>query len=163
MTDQTDPTQDSSDATQTTQTDDSGASGTTGDESTPPTAPAFTIDYTNPLIAHAVIELQKAGKDETTTLNYLFAIQGFSNLQLSEEAIEEITVLLNSENLTPLTTDPNEWTQISENLWASTRNDKAFSQDGGKTYNYLPVANRVATVTYAAPTNSSTGTTAPAS
>jgi hypothetical protein len=142
LTDQTDPTQTPPPATDAPPSDGS---------STTPTAPAFTIDYTQPLIAHAVIELQKANVDEATTLNYLFAIQGFVNLQLNETAIQQITVLLNNENLTPLTSDPSEWTQISDNLWESTRNDKAFSQDGGKTYNYLPVADRVDTVTYAAP------------
>lgn len=162
MTDQSDPTQaapaDSTSDTSTAAPTDTSSTpaDTTTDPSTTPTAPAFTIDYTQPLIAHAVVELNKAGIDEATQINYLFAIQGFVNLQLDETAIQQITVLLNNENLTPLTSDPSEWTSISDNLWASTRNDKAFSQDGGKTYNYLPVADRLATVTYAAPGTGST-------
>lgn len=135
------------------------ASATTA-ATTPPVAPSFQVDYANPLIAHAVIELQKAGVDDATTANYLLAIQGFVNLQLDANAIQQITVLLNNENLTAITNDPSEWTELSPTLWSNTRNDKVFSQDGGKTYNYLSVADRVTSTTYAAPATTTDPTTA---
>lgn len=49
--------------------------------------------------------------------------------------------VVNFKPLTPLTDDPNEWTQVSpdmsppgETVWQSRRSSSCFSNDGGKTY-----------------------------
>ena len=36
--------------------------------------------------------------------------------------------------LTPLTPSPDEWMEVAENLWQSTRQPSCFSMDGGKTH-----------------------------
>jgi len=36
--------------------------------------------------------------------------------------------------LSPLTSHPDEWMEVTENLWQSRRNPACFSEDGGKTY-----------------------------
>lgn len=113
-----------------------------------PTPPLLIIDESQPLIIHARKEISKANIDSTTGDAYLQAIQGFLNLGLKNEtAIPQITALLNQTNIAPLTTSQSEWTQISDNLWASTRNIKAFSQDGGKTYFIMDGLTRQTAVT----------------
>jgi len=42
--------------------------------------------------------------------------------------------LANWKPLSPLTDNPDEWMEVSEELWQSRRNPACFSKDGGKTY-----------------------------
>lgn len=49
-----------------------------------------------------------------------------------------INALLQFQNLTPLTNDPAEWTEVFGNeMYQSTRRSDAFCEDGGKTYYLL--------------------------
>jgi hypothetical protein len=36
--------------------------------------------------------------------------------------------------LTPLTSNPDEWMHVADNLWQSTRSPSVFSEDGGQTW-----------------------------
>jgi hypothetical protein len=75
--------------------------------------------------AHCVLELIK-----------VFASQGHSgaSAMLVRKLFHHLS---NFENLTELNNDPNEWMEIGENVWQSTRNPEAFSRDHGKTYYLL--------------------------
>jgi len=42
--------------------------------------------------------------------------------------------LISWKPLTPLTSNPSEWMEVTEGLWQSRRNPACFSEDGGKTY-----------------------------
>lgn len=41
------------------------------------------------------------------------------------------------QNLTPLTSDPKEWTKVTDDLWQNKRNSEAFSEDAGETWYLL--------------------------
>lgn len=113
------------------------------------------------LVAHAKRELTLLGypegptpaEDNVENINYwmrdsvlalvqLFASQGHSGASAAE-CINLTTRLLNGENLTPLTNDPDEWedrTALAVEagpLYQNKRNGTAFSKDGGKTYTLL--------------------------
>lgn len=68
-----------------------------------------------------------------------FGKQGHSGMS-AELTRELFTRLSNFEPLSPLTDDPNEWTDMTEYgspddpLWQSKRNPACFSRDGGKTH-----------------------------
>lgn len=85
-------------------------------------------DY-NGMIGKAVIELVEA-----------FAKQGHSGFSAAwtKQLFEKLTSF---ENLTELTNDPAEWTDVSEQtgspLWQSKRRSDAFSFDGGVNYYIL--------------------------
>lgn len=98
------------------------------------------------LVEHARRELEIIGEDEETTKGLLKVIKAFADMGHSGGSaavcIPRITALLNYENLTPLTDDPEEWMEISSNLlvvgskplYQNVRNSAAFSEDGGKHY-----------------------------
>jgi hypothetical protein len=82
-------------------------------------------DY-NGMIGKAVLELIKT-----------FSSQGHSGF--SAQWVKELfNKLSNFENLTPITPNPEEWTNVSdipsEPLWQNKRNPATFSKDGGKTW-----------------------------
>lgn len=58
-------------------------------------------------------------------------------------ALEWLTRVLNFQNLTPLTDDPDEWMHVGgdiwppDGIWQNRRCSEAFSNDGGKTYHLL--------------------------
>jgi len=100
------------------------------------------------LVSHAKRELEICGEDPETVEAILKMIDVFASMGHSGESafatIEILTRLLRYENLSPLTTDPEEWMVISEEVWGapggicqSRRNAEAFSKDGGKTYYLL--------------------------
>lgn len=97
------------------------------------------------LIQHAREELKRAGNDEAFNKSILDAIKGFSTFGHSggsaSIAIPMLNALLNYKNLTPLTDDPKEWNNVSDQagseLWQSRRCADAFSHDGGKTHYFL--------------------------
>lgn len=62
-----------------------------------------------------------------------FATQGHSGMSAGY-ALGTLERLLAFKPLTPLTDNPEEWTEVAEGLWQSVRDSEAFSKDGGKTY-----------------------------
>lgn len=110
----------------------------TTDPTTTPPSLLLPIDDTNPMIIHANTEMALMSLDTDMQACYLQAIQGFANLNLGPIDIEQLTLLLNMENIMALTNSPDEWTQLgTANMWQNTRNAKAFSTDGGNTYYIL--------------------------
>lgn len=63
----------------------------------------------------------------------VFVEQGHSGASASLVA-GMFTSLVRFEPLSPLTDDPDEWMEVTDGLWQSTRQSEAFSRDGGKTY-----------------------------
>lgn len=97
------------------------------------------------LVDHARRELETLGYDRETISGFLNVIQAFDEMGHSggsaSIAIPTINDLLQYKNLSPLTDDPDEWMYHDEGVWGekggiwqNTRNGKAFSKDGGKTY-----------------------------
>jgi hypothetical protein len=103
----------------------------------------------SPLLLHSEDELKRAGlfnKDAdyegmiayaVMDLMKTFTNQGHSGF--SAGMVREIfNKLSNWETLTPITSDPNEWNDVSEMsdqpFWQNKRNPCFFSQDGGKTW-----------------------------
>lgn len=73
----------------------------------------------------------------------LRAVEGFASYGghsggSASVAIDWLGRLLRFENLSPLTNNPDEWTNVSEQsgyeMWQSKRCAEAFSDDGGRTY-----------------------------
>ena len=105
------------------------------------------------LVNHAKRELELIREDSDTIDGYLKVIQAFADWGHSggsaSFAIPIINELLQFNNLSPLTTDPDEWTHIhkdltsGEELWQSQRNPRAFSMDGGRTYYYVDDHNTI--------------------
>lgn len=103
----------------------------------------------NMMTEHAKKELELAGLlDEDSDYNGMlgksvlelmevFTKQGHSGASASL-TIEVFTKLAKYENLTPITSNPDEWMDISEMsespMWQSKRNPYLFSTDGGKTW-----------------------------
>jgi len=99
----------------------------------------------NDLIEHAKRELTLAGMfDKDADYNGALApeIMELVKLFSSQEhsgASAGITIgvlgrLLRFQTLTPITSNPDEWTDVGEELWQSKRNPAIFSKDGGKTW-----------------------------
>lgn len=97
------------------------------------------------LVDHARRELELLGETDPWIINGITnVVQAFADMGHSggsaSIAIPMINVLLNQENLTPLTNDPSEWEFHNAEMWPPTgiwqnrRNSQAFSNDGGKTY-----------------------------
>lgn len=53
-------------------------------------------------------------------------------------AREQLHALLGFQTLSPLTDDPAEWFQVTDQCWQSRRQPSAFSVDGGVTHYVLP-------------------------
>lgn len=108
------------------------------------------------LVQHAQRELELAGlfdKDSdyngmlgkaVMDLVKVFAKQGHSGFSAHQTLLIFLKVS-NRENLTPITSDPNDWHDVSEisgfPLWQSKRNSRLFSKDGGETW-YSIVVNK---------------------
>lgn len=96
------------------------------------------------LVIHAHRELSLIGEEPETIMGYLNVIQAFADMGHSggsaSVSIPVINKLLQFENLTPLTDDPDDWIKIAdemsggEDLWQNRRCSRMFSTDGGKTY-----------------------------
>lgn len=94
------------------------------------------------LVQHARQELEFAGVEEDVRPSILAAIQAFSSYGHSGGSasivIPMINRLLQFQNISPLTDNPDEWNDVAEfsgrALWQSRRRADAFSEDGGKTY-----------------------------
>jgi len=94
---------------------------------------------------HAIVELALIGQDAEDpafTQSILAAISAFESYGHSgashEIGVDMLTRLLRRENLSPLTDEPTEWTNRSEEsgyaLWQNNRNPSCFSEDGGLSY-----------------------------
>lgn len=90
------------------------------------------------LVEHAKRELERAGNDPDFNESIIKAIQAFAEYGHSGGsaafAIPMLGELLQFHNLTPLTDDPDEWIEVGDGVWQSTRRPDAFSNDGGVTY-----------------------------
>jgi len=110
-------------------------------EETSPSPDSGLIDYDHPLIAHAKRELTIEGGLPIDSILRVF--QAFVNLGLDDDLssrhsmVEAIHTLLKGELLSPLSSDPDEWTEIGKNdfrLWQNVRDPEAFSFDNGVHY-----------------------------
>jgi hypothetical protein len=96
----------------------------------------------SPLVDHARRELALIGEDEWLTNGLCKVIAAFAEMGHSGFSAEHSTVvlekLLRYQPLSPLTDDPAEWEDRSEMsgypIWQNTRDSRAMSTDGGKTY-----------------------------
>lgn len=101
------------------------------------------------LVKHAKRELELLGEEEWVVNGYLRMIKIFAQMGHSGGSasvfIPTLNRLLSFENLKPLTDDPDEWMQVTEDdggCWQSRRNAEAFSDDGGKSYYLLSEGGR---------------------
>jgi len=101
------------------------------------------------LVSHAERELKLAGMFDKDS-DYggalgkavLRTVKSFSKEHFSGMSagicIQLLEKLLRFENLTPITDDPKDWIDRTEEsgcpIWQSKRNSELFSTDGGKTY-----------------------------
>lgn len=98
-----------------------------------------------PLYSYAKKELELAGLlnsdselDRCVARDVLELIKVFS--KQGHSGFSAITTLnifnkvARFENLTPLTSNPEEWIEVGPDLWQSKRNPSCFSHDGGKTF-----------------------------
>ena len=94
------------------------------------------------LVDHARRELELIGEEPETIAGFLAVVQAFADMGHSGGsafvAIPMINELLQFKNLRPLTSNPDEWQNVSDQsgyeMWQNRRNGEAFSDDGGKTY-----------------------------
>lgn len=95
------------------------------------------------LVEHARRELTLFGEDPETINAIVSVVQAFADTGPSGGSAPSIIAylekLLRFEPLTPLTNNSAEWTDRTELMnahpfWQSTRDPRAFSEDGGKTY-----------------------------
>lgn len=102
--------------------------------------------FTSNLIAHAIRELELSGEDPAFAQSLISAVACFASYPGHSGGSSDIGKwilgkLLNFENLSPLTDNPEEWEDRSDMsgypFWQNKRNSKAFSRDGGKTYRLL--------------------------
>ena len=97
------------------------------------------------LVSHAEEELKRAGlfdKDSdyegmigeaVLEIVKLFSNQGHSGFSAGM-TIDILNKLLRFKSLTAITCNPNEWMEVGEGMWQSTRQHSLFSKDGGKTW-----------------------------
>jgi len=94
------------------------------------------------LVEHARRELTLFGEDPETIDAIVSVVQAFADTGSSGGSapyiIAYLEKLLRFEPLTPLTSDPAEWIDRSDisgyPIWQSSRDGRAMSEDGGKTY-----------------------------
>jgi hypothetical protein len=95
----------------------------------------------NALVRYARQELERAGsfdEDAPWAASILAAVKGFTAYGHSGSsaavAISVLERLLRFKPLSPLTSDPDEWMKVSDELWQSCRDPAVFSHDGGATW-----------------------------
>ncbi len=97
------------------------------------------------LVEHARRELTLLGEDPPFAASLIAALEGFTTYRHSggsaESGIDLLERLLRREALTPITSDPAEWIDRSEEsgspMWQNARDSRAISTDGGKTWWYV--------------------------
>ena len=90
------------------------------------------------LVKHAKYEMELLGvepyiKDNVMRMITAFASGGHSGSS-AMYALMIFGRLANFKALSPLTNNPNEWVEVSDDLWQSTRTSSCFSVDHGMTY-----------------------------
>ena len=106
-----------------------------------------TIEDSN-LVAHARRELELCGQtfeDPEFAESIVQAVAAFASYGHSGGsamvAVEMLHDLLRFRPLSPLTNDPAEWNNVSDQsgapMWQSSRRPDAFSEDGGRTHYLL--------------------------
>jgi len=103
----------------------------------------------HPLLDHARNEMIRAGLfDKDSDYEGLIARSVMDMLKAHikaghsgashEQVLEIFNILVRYKPLTPITSDPSEWNDVSDvsgkPLWQSNRNFACFSTDGGKTW-----------------------------
>lgn len=99
------------------------------------------------LVEHARFELRRAGMydssedneynklvaDAVMELMEVFAKQGHSGFSagMTLGIFKEVA---NFKPLSPISSDPSEWMEVSPDTWQNTRRCSTFSRDGGKTW-----------------------------
>lgn len=94
------------------------------------------------LVSHARHELERLGEEGYVIDWYLTVVRAFASIDHSggsaAAALPVLERLLRYEPLTDLTDDPAEWIDRGEvngmPWWQNTRDSRAMSHDGGKTY-----------------------------
>lgn len=90
------------------------------------------------LLDHAERELNLLNNDKDFNNSILAAVKGFSEYGHSggsaSYAIPLLNDLLQFKNVTPITDNPEDWTEVVPELWQCRRNPEVFSDDGGRTY-----------------------------
>ena len=98
------------------------------------------------LVDHARRELKLQGEDPKFAAALVKAVQAFTSYGhgggSGECGIDTLTRLLKREALTPLTSDPKEWEDVSQYTdgapwWQNKRDPRAMSHDGGQTWWYV--------------------------
>lgn len=99
------------------------------------------------LVDHARRELAIIGEDADTTEGLVRVVEAFAAMGHSGSSAfycaGALDRLLRYQPLSALTNDPEEWTHIADDvagqpdLWQSTRNPEAFSNDAGATYTLI--------------------------
>jgi hypothetical protein len=97
----------------------------------------------SPLVDHARRELALIGEDDWLTNGLCKVVAAFAEMGHSGFSAEHCTTvlekLLRYQPLSPITDDPAEWLDRAremggEPFWQNTRDSRAMSTDGGKTY-----------------------------
>ncbi len=94
----------------------------------------------HPAIQHARRELELLGADdeEADLMLQMVAIwlKLTANRGIDDQMVyrDMLLDLGTGQNITPLTNNPEEWEQVTPTLWRSTRNEEAFSRDGGSSF-----------------------------
>jgi len=99
----------------------------------------FRVEH--PTVVRARYELMLIGEEPETIDWYCSILEKWASYGHSGTSAEVTADVLNrlmkGENLAPLTSDPDEWTDRSEisgyPLWQNNRNTQIFSKDGGAT------------------------------
>lgn len=90
------------------------------------------------ILDHAITELSLLDFSQEKIDMYLDIIRAFDAAGYSKNDpffdLSVVSKLLQYENLSNLTSSPNEWNQVGTGLWQSYRNQEAFSTDAGVTY-----------------------------
>jgi hypothetical protein len=101
------------------------------------------FEYSKELwMAHAKAELELAEESPELTEFYLKVLDVYTDFSHNKNTLyftpEAIEKLMRFENLRQLTSHPNEWVQLSDELWRNKRNPRAYSNDGGETIIMTP-------------------------
>lgn len=88
------------------------------------------VDYGKGEIADCVLRLVKTHSRE-----------GHSGGS-AEMVLDVFEKVVRYKPLSPLTSDPDEWMDVGQNMWQSRRNPSCFSEDGGKTFYDIDEAGR---------------------
>lgn len=95
--------------------------------------------------SHAEVELRKAGlydADADYGGAIAEAVMKLVRAHASEEhsggshhmTLSIFNKVINFKTLSPITSSPDEWTEVAEDLWQNRRQSSTFSKDGGKTW-----------------------------